>query len=47
MLQRDMSDESPLRSISLFAELSDAELSAVAASCAIRTFEKQAQILGE
>jgi CRP-like cAMP-binding protein len=47
MLQRDMSDETPLRSISLFEGLSDAELSAVAASCSIRAFEKQAQILGE
>src|ERR671912_1405533 len=47
MLQRDMSDETPLRSISLFEGLSDAELAAVAASCTIRTFEKQAQILGE
>jgi CRP-like cAMP-binding protein len=43
----DMSDETPLRTISLFEGLSDAELSAVAASCAIRMFEKQAQILGE
>ena len=42
-----MSDETPLRSISLFDDLSPAELSTVAASCTIRTFEKQAQILGE
>ncbi len=42
-----MSDETPLRAISLFDGLTDAELSAVAASCTIRTFEKQAQILGE
>ncbi len=42
-----MSDPTPLRGISLFAGLSDAELAAVAASCTVRTFEKQAQILGE
>jgi CRP-like cAMP-binding protein len=42
-----MSDETPLRSISLFDDLSDAELSAITAASAIRTFEKQAQILGE
>jgi len=42
-----MSDETPLRTISLFEKLPDAELAAVAASCTIRTFEKQAQILGE
>jgi len=43
----DMTDGSPLRIISLFEDLSDAELSTIAASCVIRTYEKQAQILGE
>ena len=42
-----MSDPTSLRGISLFAGLSDAELAAVTASCTVRTFEKQAQILGE
>src|SRR5262245_2599441 len=42
-----MSDESPLRNISLFEDLPDPALSAIAASCTIRTYEKQAQILGE
>jgi len=40
-----MSDGSPLRIISLFEDLSDAELSTIAACCVIRTYEKQAQIL--
>jgi CRP-like cAMP-binding protein len=43
----DMSDDSPLRVISLFKDLPEAELSTIAASCTIRTFERQAQILGE
>lgn len=42
-----MSDESPLRAISLFKDLPEAELSTIAASCTIKTFERQAQILGE
>jgi CRP/FNR family cyclic AMP-dependent transcriptional regulator len=42
-----MTDESTLRSLSLFEGLSDAELAAIASSCVIRTFEKQTQILGE
>jgi len=42
-----MSDPSSLRGITLFAGLSDADLATVAASCTVRTFEKQAQILGE
>src|SRR5690348_12285844 len=42
-----MSDDSPLRAVSLFADLSEAKLAAIAGMCTIRTFEKQAQILGE
>ena len=42
-----MSDATSLRGISLFAGLPEAELAAIAASCTIRTYEKQAQILGE
>jgi CRP-like cAMP-binding protein len=42
-----MSDESPLRIIALFEDLSDAQLSTIAASCVIRTFERQSQILNE
>ena len=42
-----MSEPSSLRGIALFAGLTDADLAAVAASCTIRTFEKQAQIMGE
>ncbi|MCA0302179.1 MAG: Crp/Fnr family transcriptional regulator [Proteobacteria bacterium] len=42
-----MSDPASLRGITLFAGLSDADLATVAASCTVRTFEKQAQILGE
>jgi CRP/FNR family transcriptional regulator, cyclic AMP receptor protein len=38
---------SNLRVISLFEELSDAELARVAESCSTRTYEKNAHILGE
>ena len=44
---QDMPDDSPLRAISLFADLPDDKVAAVASLCTIRTFEKQAQILGE
>ena len=40
-----MSDD--LRAISLFKDLPDAQLAAIAASCTIRTFEKQEQIMDE
>jgi CRP/FNR family cyclic AMP-dependent transcriptional regulator len=43
----DMSDLFPLRIISLFEELPDNEISAIAGACSIRTFDRQAQILGE
>jgi CRP/FNR family cyclic AMP-dependent transcriptional regulator len=36
-----------LRVIALFEELSDAELARVAASCSTKTYEKNAQILGD
>ena len=38
---------SNLRVISLFEELSDAELARIAESCSTRTYEKNAHILGE
>jgi CRP-like cAMP-binding protein len=38
---------SNLRVISLFEELSDSELARIAESCTTRTYEKNAQILGE
>jgi CRP-like cAMP-binding protein len=42
-----MGDGSPLRIISLFDDLADAELSRIAELCVIRSYEKQTQILGE
>src|SRR5204862_5620596 len=36
-----------LRAIALFAELGDAELARIAASCSTKTYEKNAQILGD
>lgn len=42
-----MSDGSLLRRISLFEELTDAELAGIASACSIGSFEKQEQILGE
>ncbi len=36
-----------LRVIALFAELGDAELARIAASCSTKTYEKNAQILGD
>ncbi len=38
---------SPLRAISLFRDLSDDALARVAAACSIRTYDKNAHILGE
>jgi CRP-like cAMP-binding protein len=42
-----MSDPTSLRGITLFAGLSENDLAAIAAACTVRTFERQAQILGE